>query len=870
MKLQEVTKYNYKSQTILNESWQQLTESQRLYVGRWEKTVWPLMEQVTRLYEADLTANQINTIFANAETVAGKDGGNLTGLGKAGKLTGEVTGKMKTEIDKLLKAAQNSGPVKNFDQQFEKLKVQLKDKLKGNPMGTKILQGVEKWGTFAKDNPAKSAFIIGAMTSVLAFASGGIASGAAIGFFLKLANNTIKGDQLSTAMAKGVKGAAIGAIAGALGDAISGTAEDLFPPEVTNIFVNQDGAIDISQLDAMDATSLTDIDADAAKELIQARSAMEEMTTRLTGEEGEVLQQQLDQLNDKIVQLGDGENLKGSIDALQNEFGIEGRGVDVVVKGNNVDTGTDAEPLPGDDGDYGEPADDGAPDADKLSGDEVGTVKAEYSAEELNDKFNIDSSEFPRNAWLDENKDALMEIGMTEQEFEDLQTATQLERAVNQANFREGISVSADSEIDTFMGSEPKVIGGLEGEYEAGETFTSKIETKLPGTDKPWSATVDVEVQGVDANGDTVYAVKQLRVAPEIFNDKMFAAIDKLAETDPDNPLVKQFTDKVILSNQSASLETLKDTFAQDVAEKVMQGAAVVALSGALAQSEVKPAPAKESINYAEVYADLYEEYKQQKLDEIDIAGIAKKGAKAVGGALSKGMDKAGAAAQAGIGKAVKGVKDAGRQVGLKVTKEKLAKAHKAAGSPTDTASIVNILADNGLSDEQISAIGQESKVELPAPTSAKKAEPAKGAPAQDANKDGKDDNTGKPIDTKADAPAQPGGDAPAGTPGQPKAVQKGTKMKAKDGNEYEWKGALWVNTATNKPIGIIPSLQQGLPNPKLDPIIAAAKKDPEMAKAIKSQVSAKGVEPGTAGAQKAAQAGVKGTEPLDAQGVGA
>ena len=47
-------------------------------------------------------------------------------------------------------------------------------------------------------------------------------------------------------------------------------------------------------------------------------------------------------------------------------------------------------------------------------------------------------------------------------------------------------------------------------------------------------------------------------------------------------------------------------------------------------------------------------------------------------------------------------------------------------------------------------------------------------------------------------------------------------------------------------------------------------KKDPAMAKLIKQQVTSKGVEPGTAGAQKAAQAGVKGTEPLDAKGVGA
>ena len=121
------------------------------------------------------------------------------------------------------------------------------------------------------------------------------------------------------------------------------------------------------------------------------------------------------------------------------------------------------------------------------------------------------------------------------------------------------------------------------------------------------------------------------------------------------------------------------------------------------------------------------------------------------------------------------------------------------------------------MSDEQIGAIGAESKVELPAPTSTK--DPAKDAPAQ-AGGDAKSD---APAQAGGDAPAQAGGDAPA----QTKAVQKGTKMKAKDGNEYEWMGALWVNTATNKPIGIIPSMQQGLPNPKLDPIIAAAKKDP-------------------------------------------
>ena len=88
-------------------------------------------------------------------------------------------------------------------------------------------------------------------------------------------------------------------------------------------------------------------------------------------------------------------------------------------------------------------------------------------------------------------------------------------------------------------------------------------------------------------------------------------------------------------------------------------------------------------------------------------------------------------------------------------------------------------------------------------------------------------------AEPKADAPAT---DAPTST--APTAVAKGDTKKAKDGKEYKWMGALWVDVATNKPIGIIPSMQQGLPNPKLDPIIAAAKQDPTVAKAIKAQLT--------------------------------
>ena len=157
-----------------------------------------------------------------------------------------------------------------------------------------------------KENPAKAAFVIGAMTSVLAFASGGIVSGAAIGFFLKLANNTLKGDKLSTALAKGVKGAAIGAIAGAIGDSITAVADDTFPADVTQIFTNGNGEIDITQVAAMaDGVGIEDLDSDSVAEFVQTRNALMELykSTDLDAEAQEVLQQLIDQVQDKLFDL---------------------------------------------------------------------------------------------------------------------------------------------------------------------------------------------------------------------------------------------------------------------------------------------------------------------------------------------------------------------------------------------------------------------------------------------------------------------------------------------------------------------------------------------------------------------------------------
>lgn len=885
MKLQEVTAYNLKSEAILTESqsWEMLTEQQRIYVGSWEKNVWPLVEQYSKLMEADLKPDQIKKIFQDAEKVSIEGGENMTALGKAGKVTAEVSGKMKAEIDKLMDAAANSGPVKNFDAQFEKLKSQLKTKLQGNPAGQKILAGVEKWGGFAKDNPAKSAFIIGAMTSVLAFASGGILSGAAIGFFLKLANNTIKGDKLSTAMAKGVKGAAIGAIAGALGDAISGTAEDMFPAEITQTFMTTNGEIDITELTAMGADSIEDLDSEAVKELIQTRTAMVQMIPKLDDAEAkEILDQQLKALNDKIFELEpDGENVKQAIDNLQGKFNIEGEGIDVVVKqntvGGDVNTDATADNL-GDEGDYGEEPNSNVGgtgkddvDMDSTADDGTvgaeGTVKAEYSKEEMNE-LGMDTSEQPTSPGIAKLGD---EYDLSPEQVEKLQSVYQMEKAVSNREFM-GIRMSADTSIKDFAGSTPQVVDGIEGEYTAGSTFKSTIETKIPGSDKPWSALVSGSVEGVDADGNIVYSYSNVFVGPEVMDSDFWAIIDSLPEDQQDKMMEMFDTYK-----ETAELSTSIDTFKQDMAEKIMQGAAAVALGGALAKAEyVEKGAKKESRVYKtaeqleDEYFDLFEDY---RVDEIDIKGMAKKAAtgaanitkaaaKGAGKVAGMGMDKVGAAANKGIGKAVGAVKSgaakAGKELGQKVTYAKLEKDWKKAGEPTDVGSIAKILSDRGMSDEQIGTVATNTgqadlKVQGAEKSTAssggvgggtkgddKKApEPGKDAGAKTggvgggaagagggagASASSPDPKADKDGDGKADgdsastlqgkASGDPFNDGPFDMKSSP---PKGTNAGATK-DDFEWKGAQWISKSTGKVADKGTAAKLG--NPKMDELI--------------------------------------------------
>lgn len=155
------------------------------------------------LIEASLDAAQIKSLFGEIEkqSVAG---------GKSRTLIGSGVDAAK-EADALLTKAgkwlQDTTPVKMVDQKFEDLKQKIGDKF------PELDKKLTEFGTWMKENPGKTAFAIGILTSVAGLA-GGPVGGAIAGQVLRGAAELIKGEKLSTAVGKGIKTAALGYLSG--------------------------------------------------------------------------------------------------------------------------------------------------------------------------------------------------------------------------------------------------------------------------------------------------------------------------------------------------------------------------------------------------------------------------------------------------------------------------------------------------------------------------------------------------------------------------------------------------------------------------------------------------------------------------------
>ena len=227
MKLQEVALYENRSHRVLKEGWHDLTEWQKNYVDDFERQITPLLNEMARLYEAELTAQQIDAIFKNAETVAMSGGNNRTALGKGGdavaagaKATADTAKLIKQKYDEIKKAALNSGPVGEFDQKFEDLKKQIREKMGGDD--AKAVQLIDKMGQWAKDNPGKASIVIAALTALAGMTVVSTAYIPVVVGVLNMSMKLLKGERLSKAIVAGLEAGVITWAAGKALEAMGG------------------------------------------------------------------------------------------------------------------------------------------------------------------------------------------------------------------------------------------------------------------------------------------------------------------------------------------------------------------------------------------------------------------------------------------------------------------------------------------------------------------------------------------------------------------------------------------------------------------------------------------------------------------------
>jgi hypothetical protein len=184
-----------------------------------------MVRDLRPLFETALSDDQILQIFQQAQQKqAARGGGERTAIGRAvdttkavGSAVGSAAGAVNKAIDGLGRYLQTTAPVQYFDQKFEDLKQKISAKLGAD---SRTMAVIDQLGQYAKANPGKTAFVIGALTTVAALTTG--PAGAAVaGQVLRGAVELLKGEKLSTAVGKGIKTAAFGYLTGSVLDALA-------------------------------------------------------------------------------------------------------------------------------------------------------------------------------------------------------------------------------------------------------------------------------------------------------------------------------------------------------------------------------------------------------------------------------------------------------------------------------------------------------------------------------------------------------------------------------------------------------------------------------------------------------------------------
>jgi hypothetical protein len=172
-----------------------------------------------QLKEAALTADQIQSLFAEIEKSATDAGGNRTALG-IGKDAMSAVNKawedLKTKI-------QDSGPIKAVDQKYDDVVGKIEKGL-GGPDNA-VSQVIQKYRKFAKEHPIAQGLIYSALIAAAGISGAGLGGAAVLGL-LKMTDKLLQGEKFSSAAYAGGKTGAMAYGASKIGDYVKGKMAD--------------------------------------------------------------------------------------------------------------------------------------------------------------------------------------------------------------------------------------------------------------------------------------------------------------------------------------------------------------------------------------------------------------------------------------------------------------------------------------------------------------------------------------------------------------------------------------------------------------------------------------------------------------------
>jgi hypothetical protein len=174
-----------------------------------------------KLREAQLTADQIQQLFAEIEKGVTAGGSNRTMLGK-GKDAASAVNKA---WEDLKSKVQDSKPIKNIDAAFDQAVAKIEAGL-GGP-DNKVNQVIQKYRKFAKDRPISQSLIYAALIAAAGISGAGLGGAAVLGL-LKMTDKLLQGEKFSSAAYAGGKTGALAYGAGQLGQAMKGGDTETF------------------------------------------------------------------------------------------------------------------------------------------------------------------------------------------------------------------------------------------------------------------------------------------------------------------------------------------------------------------------------------------------------------------------------------------------------------------------------------------------------------------------------------------------------------------------------------------------------------------------------------------------------------------